>query len=86
MQVQYTKHFLDCHKKLPHEIKTQFEKQLNFLNENFRHPSLHTKKMSGLKYNIWEARVSHGYRFTFQIENDTIILRKIGTHNILQKP
>lgn len=36
--------------------------------------------------NIWEGRVTGGYRFTFQIEGDVYILRKVGTHDILKKP
>jgi hypothetical protein len=35
---------------------------------------------------IWEGRVTTSYRFTFQIEGDTYILRKVGSHEILKKP
>ena len=35
---------------------------------------------------IWEARISGGYRFTFAIEGDTYILRHIGKHDILDRP
>jgi mRNA-degrading endonuclease YafQ of YafQ-DinJ toxin-antitoxin module len=34
---------------------------------------------------IWEARVSISYRLTFQIIEDTVFLRRIGTHEILRK-
>lgn len=34
---------------------------------------------------IWEASVTLSYRFTFNWESDLIILRRIGTHDILQK-
>ena len=77
--------FKDDFQKLPEEIKKRVEKQLRFLVQNHHHPSLRTKKMSDPR-NIWEGRITKGYRFTFQIENDTYILRRIGTHDILRKP
>lgn len=86
MKLQYTKHFSEVYQQLPKHIKKQADKQFEFLLENFRHTSLHVKKIQGLKQTIWEARVSEGYRFTFQIENDTYLLRKTGTHDILRNP
>ena len=53
--------------------------------ENPRHPSLHVKKMNDPR-DIWEGRITRGYRFTFQIAGDTYILRRIGTHDILRTP
>jgi hypothetical protein len=35
---------------------------------------------------IWEARVTGGYRFTFVIEGDTYILRRVGAHDIERQP
>lgn len=35
--------------------------------------------MAGL--DRWEARVDKSYRFTFDKENDTIILRTVGVHD-----
>lgn len=55
------------------------------LLENPRHPSLKTKR---LKYtrDIWEGRISAGYRFTFQMRDDAYILRYVDKHDILQSP
>lgn len=86
MKLQYTEHFSEGYQQLPEHIKKQSNKQLELLLKNFRHPSLYVKKIQGLKQNIWEARVSEGYRFTFQIERDVYLLRKIGTHDILRSP
>jgi len=41
---------------------------------------MNIKKMNDPR-NIWEGRVTLSYRFTFQIENDTFIMRKVGTHD-----
>ena len=42
-------------------------------------------KMEG-HTSIWEARISAGYRMTFQINGDTYLLRRAGSHDILKKP
>lgn len=80
---------LDSFKKdfgnLPPEIQKWVDKQLIFLVQNPHHPSLHTKKMNDQR-EIWEARVTESYRFTFQIEKDIYILRRVGTHDILKNP
>jgi mRNA-degrading endonuclease YafQ of YafQ-DinJ toxin-antitoxin module len=47
-------------------------------------PSLRTKKMHGLE-DIWEARVTLSYRITFQRTGDTLLLRRIGTHDVLER-
>jgi mRNA-degrading endonuclease YafQ of YafQ-DinJ toxin-antitoxin module len=35
--------------------------------------------------NIWEASVTMSYRITYEIIGETLILRRIGTHDILKK-
>ena len=35
---------------------------------------------------IWEMRVTDNYRVTFQVIQDGMILRRIGTHNVLRRP
>ena len=35
---------------------------------------------------IWEARVSRFYRFTFAISGDTYILYRLGPHDIERRP
>lgn len=85
MKLDPTKTFAKNFRKLPEEIKKATHKQLKLLLSNPQHPSLNIKKMQDPR-NIWEARVSESYRFTFQIEDDTYILRKVGTHDILRRP
>ena len=85
MKLLFTKNFVRDYRKLPQEIQQTVDKQLEFLLENAKHPSLNVKKMNDPR-NIWEGRVTSGYRFTFQIEGDVYILRKVGTHDILKKP
>lgn len=78
--------FKEDYKKLPPDIQKQTDKKITFLITNPRHPSLRIKKIQGTK-NIWEGRITKSIRFTFQIQGDTIILRRIGKHNeVLRKP
>jgi mRNA-degrading endonuclease RelE of RelBE toxin-antitoxin system len=85
MKLLFTKTFIRDYRKLPQQIQQSVEKQLGFLLSNPGHPSLNIKKMHDPR-EIWEGRVTQGYRFTFHIEGDTYILRKVGTHDILKKP
>ncbi len=86
MKLYPTKDFIERYKGLPQRIQKQTDKQLGLLLQNLHHPSLRIKKMKGAK-NIWEARVTKDYRFSFGIKGDTYILRRIGKHEeVLRRP
>lgn len=85
MKIFLTESFRRDYKKLPGAIQRIVDKQLFLLLENIKHPSLRVKKMAGHP-EVWESRISKGYRFTFQITKGTYIIRRAGTHAILQKP
>ena len=72
------------YKKLPRHIQKETDNALRLLADNPRHPSLRIKKMQGTK-GIWEGSVTMAYRFTFHLEGNTVVLRRIGTHDILKK-
>lgn len=79
MKVVRTNHFWRNFSKLPPVIKKKFDKQVDYLLLNFRHPSLRTKKFDESQ-GIWQARVDDHYRFYFIIDNDTYILFNILPH------
>ena len=83
-RIFYTRQFKRLYKKLPQSIKKKFKRQLELLTKDIRHPSLKARKMVGTE-NVWEARIDYHYRMTFQFENDDIVLRAIGTHEIYRK-
>ena len=85
MELIRTNKFKQDYKKLPQPIKEQAIKQLTLFLADPKHPSMHTKKMSGYA-DIWEGRITRDYRFTFQIDGNTYILRRIGKHDILKTP
>ena len=85
MKILFTKTFVRNYRKLPKDIQDAVDKQLELLMSDPRHPSLNIKKMNDPR-NIWEGRVTISYRFTFQMEDDTFIMRKVGTHDTLNNP
>ena len=85
MKLLFTKNFIKDYRKLPQQKQKATDKQLERLLFNPKHPSLKIKKMQDPR-NIWEGRITESYRFTFQIEKETYVLRKVGIHDILKKP
>jgi len=79
MKVKFSKNFLDELNSFPVLIEKKFQKQLEFLLSNIRHPSLHAKKYDE-SLNIWQARVDKAVRFYFTIEGNTYILIEIKYH------
>jgi len=59
---------------------------LAFLLATLRHPSLRAKKMAGQRdphgRELWEARLTRGYRFTVALEGATCMLYCIGPHDL----
>jgi mRNA-degrading endonuclease RelE of RelBE toxin-antitoxin system len=85
MKLLFTKTFVRDYRRLPEDMQKTVDKQLELLMSNPQHPSLNIKKMNDPR-EIWEGRITAAYRFTFQIEGDIYVLRKVGTHNILKRP
>ena len=85
MKVAFTPLFRKDYQKLQAGIQEQIDAQITRLLVNPRHPSLRCKKMEGCAA-VWEARVTKGYRLTFEIRDDVYLLRRVGTHDILKKP
>lgn len=83
-RISRTESFARDFKNLPKEIQQRAERAIGLLVANPSHPSLRTKKMHGLK-DTWEASVTMSYRITFQRAGGTIILHRIGTHDMLQR-
>ena len=65
---------------LPAVVRKKFEKQLKFLLQDIRYPSLRAKKYDEKK-GIWQARVDDDVRFYFTIRGDTYILHGIKKHS-----
>jgi len=85
MQLLLTRPFEEDYEELPEKIQRLVDRKLDLLLRNPYHPSLRIKKMHDPR-EIWEGRITRGYRFTFQIKSDLYILRRVGAHDILKTP
>ena len=77
MKLVYTERFRRSYESAPLPIRDAFDKQAAFLTNNYRHPSLRSKKYDRDR---WQARVTKDWRFYFRIEGDTYILLDIMRH------
>lgn len=86
MKIYRTPRFDRAYKKLPAEIQGQFKEKIRLLaSSELKHPSLRVKKIRGTT-GIYEASINMSYRFTFEIKEDVILLRVIGSHDVLDSP
>jgi mRNA-degrading endonuclease RelE of RelBE toxin-antitoxin system len=81
---QFSKKFKKGYRALPVEIQKTFDKKLPIFLNDMLHPSLRVKRIQGTK-NIWEGSVTMKYRFTFELADDKVIFRSVGTHDILER-
>jgi len=79
MYLRYSTPFQEKYERSPARVQKAMDKQAILLKENLRHPSLHAKKYdeSG---DLWQARVTKGWRFYFTIEGNTYNLHEIKPH------
>lgn len=85
MKLRRLETFLRLYARLPINVRKKVDRRLGYLAQDIRHPGVNAKKMTSVG-DIWEGRVNGGYRFTFHIDGDTIVLRKVGLHDILKHP
>jgi mRNA-degrading endonuclease RelE of RelBE toxin-antitoxin system len=85
MKLWFTHSFIRDYYALPDQLQKTVDKKLKLFMDNQRHPSLNIKKMQDPR-DIWEGRITKGYRFTFQMGGEVCILRRLGTHDILRNP
>jgi mRNA interferase RelE/StbE len=85
MKIYRTESFKSDYQQLPLHAQKAFERKIKLFVQNIRHPSLRIKKMQGFE-NLWEGSINMFYRFTFEIQDDRYLLRRIGPHDILKNP
>jgi len=81
VKIRVTEEFLKSYRNLPKAIKKKVDKQLKFLADNPKHPSLRIHKMD----DEWEFYVDIYYRCIFQREGDMYILLTVGGHKIIDR-
>lgn len=79
MKIALTDRVIELAKDAPAAVQRAFDKQLHFLANNLHHPSLRAKKFDEAN-DVWQARVSRGWRFYFIIEEDRYVITNIIPH------
>jgi mRNA-degrading endonuclease RelE of RelBE toxin-antitoxin system len=63
----------------PLPVRRAFDRKVELLVQDLRHPSLRAKKYDETR-DLWQARVSMGWRFFFQIQGDTYTILSVIAH------
>ncbi len=84
-EIVFTPWFERLFRRLPKTIRDETYEKLALLLENPSHPSLRVKRIRGTD-RIWEMSVTMNYRITFEQDPEKVILRRIGTHDVLRRP
>ena len=79
MKADYSEHASEILHGLSPNVRNAFFKQVRFLEQNLKHPSLHAKKYDESQ-DLWQARVNKDWRFYFQILDDIYYIVTIIPH------
>jgi mRNA-degrading endonuclease RelE of RelBE toxin-antitoxin system len=79
MRVRFSRLADRQYASLPSRLRAQVDKQLDFLSQNLRHPSIQAKKYGGTD-DVWQGRVNRDYRFYFQITDAAYYIISIIPH------
>lgn len=64
------------------KLANRIEKQIALFEENPKHPSLRTHKLSGTMDNIWSISITMSIRMVYVfLDQSSVIFVKIGTHD-----
>lgn len=64
------------------KLANRIEKQIALFEENPKHPSLRTHKLSGTMDNMWSISITMSTRMVYVLLNESsVIFVKIGTHD-----
>jgi hypothetical protein len=67
-------------------MKKRARKAFELFKENPRHPAFETHPIRGTNNpKIIEGYLTKGYRFTFHYEDDIVVFRRIGKHDIVDQ-
>jgi mRNA interferase RelE/StbE len=84
VKIRLTETFRKDYRRLPKSIREKADKQLRFLSDNPKHPSLKIHRIEGA-HGFWEFYVDRSYRCVYTLESDAAVLRYIGPHDIIEK-
>ena len=80
MPTELTKRFVRAYDRLPPDMRKRVDRALRLLEENWRHPGLQARRLSG-HGDMFYARVDQNHRITYERRGDTLVLRSVGRHD-----
>ena len=80
MPTELTKRFVRAYDRLPSDVRKRVDRALRLLEENWRHPGLQARRLSG-HGDIFYARVDQNHRITYERRGDTLVLHSVGRHD-----
>jgi mRNA-degrading endonuclease YafQ of YafQ-DinJ toxin-antitoxin module len=84
-EILFSTRFKKSFSKLESREKRLFYNKLSIFIENYRHPSLRTKKIKGSEI-LFESSINMSIRVIWTYRNENLILMiDIGYHDILNK-
>ena len=83
VEFRTTRTFGKAFSALSTNIQERALEKLALYKEGPHHASLRVKKVQGTP-DILEMRISRDYRITFQRDGNVVLLRNVGTHDILK--
>ena len=84
-ELLFTPRFDRLFRNLSQDTQERAYEKLALYLQDAAHPSLRVKRIKGSP-GIWEMSITMSIRITFQVEGDKVLLRRIGTHEILRRP
>jgi mRNA interferase RelE/StbE len=82
-EIILTQRLKDDYQDLPAAVQKKLKKQIGFLTENLRHPSLRIHRIRGTIY--WEFYIDKSYRCIFRLEGSTLYLLAAGLHKVIDE-
>jgi mRNA-degrading endonuclease YafQ of YafQ-DinJ toxin-antitoxin module len=80
MPTELSKKFVRAYDRLPLLVQKRVDRVLRLLDENWRHPGLRARRLSGHR-DIFYARVDREHRITYERRGDVLVLRNVGSHD-----
>lgn len=71
--------------RLPKAVQEQTLAKLALFRRDTAHPSMRVKRIQGTD-DLWEMSITMNYRIILAFDAEVVMLRRIGTHDILRNP
>lgn len=81
-RINYSPNFLKALKKLPESQLKALKRQEKIFKEDIFDKRLKTHKLKGELSDFYAFSISYHWRIIFHIENKTVVLDMLGTHEV----